>query len=259
MQNSKEYVKSRGAVVFANNTKDTDYISIAGANARLIDRYLGIPTTIVTSDNLTTNRRLDATTGKIIEWKNQGRSQAYDISPYEETLLIDADYLILDRDLEQIFDVMKDYMLFNKNLYIVNPSISETMGTYSLPFVWATAVFFRKTERAKKLFDLVGAIEKNYSYYRALYNIEAGNFRNDYAFSIAHYILNGYTQSEQEYLPWPLTTVPGILDTLEFNDENIVARTPDKAYVIPKQSIHILSKHYLQTENFHKFIESALA
>jgi len=259
MQNSNEHVKSKGAIIFANNTEDTDYVSIAMANARLIERYLEIPTSIITMEESSSNKRLDATTGKVVEWKNKGRSQAYDASPYDETLLIDADYLILDQDLKAIFDIVGDYMLFDKNLYATDPSISETMGTYSLPFVWATAVFFRKTERAKKLFDLVKVIEKNYPYYRALYNIEVGNYRNDYAFAIAHYILNGYSMSDKEYIPWPMITVPGVLNTLEIQDNRIAVRTPDKAYLFPKQSIHILSKHYLQTENFRKFVESSLA
>ena len=252
--------KSRGAVIFANNTDTVDYLSIAEANARLIDRYLSLPTTILTSTTDTPiNRRYDVTNQQVVEWKNFGRSQAFDLSPYDETLLIDADYLIMDDAFAKIFDTLGDYVIPDKNLYATCPDTHETMGEYSLPFVWATAVFFKKTDRSRQLFDFVKQIEKNYSYYRALYNIKDSNYRNDYAFAIAHYVINGYSISCREFLPWPIVTIPGILDALEINNDRLTIRTPDRAYVSPKQSIHILSKTYLQSDKFHKFVESALA
>lgn len=252
--------KSRGAVVFANNTDTVDYLSIAESNARLIDRYLGIPTTILTTtDTGMTNRRYDVTNRQVVEWKNFGRSQAFDLSPYDETLLIDADYLVMDDAFIKVFDTLGDYIIPNKNLYATQPDTHETMGEYSLPFVWATAVFFKKTDRSRQLFDFVKLIEKNYPYYRALYNIKDGNYRNDYAFAIAHYVINGYTVSQREFLPWPIATIPGMLNDLEISGDKLLIRTPNRAYVSPKQSIHILSKTYLQSDKFHKFVESVLA
>jgi hypothetical protein len=260
MLNYGKSEKSRGAVIFANNTETVDYLSIAQANARLIDRYLGLPTTILTTtDDTKTNRRYDVTNQQVVEWKNFGRSKAFDLSPYDETLLVDSDYLIMDDAFSKVFDVINDYMLPDKNLYATNIDVQETMGEYSLPFVWATAIFFKKTDRSRQLFDFVKMIEKNYSYYRALYNIKDGNYRNDYAFAIAHYVINGYTISQREFLPWPIVTVPGVLDSLVLDDNKLTIRTPDRAYVSPKQSIHILSKHYLQTQDFRDLVEAALA
>jgi len=147
----------------------------------------------------------------------------------------------------------------DRNIYVTDPGTVESMGEHSLPFVWATAVFFRKTNRARALFDIVKIVEKNYSYYRALYNIKDSNYRNDYAFAIAHYVINGYAISRREFLPWPILTVPGILDNIDLVGDDLVIRTPSRAYVSPKQSIHILSKTYLQSSAFAKFAESALA
>jgi hypothetical protein len=258
MQNCDRSVKSKGAIIFANNTRDFDYIKIAEANARLIERYLRLPTTILNSDSQG-NRRLDATTGQFVEWKNLGRSRAYELSPYDETLLLDADYLMLDDTLLKMFDTGHPYLLVDKNTYVTDPNLQERMGQYSLPFVWATAVMFRKDPRTEMLFDLIKLIEANYGYYRALYNIDAANYRNDYAFAIAHYILSGYQISQEQMFPVPITTVPGQLDRLELRKHQIVARTPDRAYVLPRSNIHILSKHYLQTRDFQDFVEAALA
>lgn len=258
MQNYDTSGKSRGAIIFANNTQEFDYFKIAEANAKLIERYLGLPTTILSSSGEST-QRLDVTTGRFVEWKNRGRSQAYDLSPYDETLLLDADYLVLDDTLLTAFSTGQPYLLFDKNTYVTDPDLRETMGRYSLPFVWATAVMFRRNPKTAMLFDLVKVIETNYGYYRALYNIEATNYRNDYAFAIAHHILSGYQWSGEQFFPSPITTVPGLLEKLELRQHQIVARTPDRAYVLPRQSIHILSKHYLQSQDFDKFVEAALA
>lgn len=260
MPNYEKLGNSRGAVIFANNTNVVDYLSIAETNARLIDRHLGIPTTILTTDTYTgVNRRYDVTNQRVVEWKNFGRSQALDLSPYDETLLIDADYLVLDDSFVKVFDTLGDYVIPDKNLYVTDPDARETMGEYSLPFVWATAIFFRRTRRTRALFDVVKMIEKNYSYYRALYNIKDSNYRNDYAFAIAHYMINGYTISRREFLPWPIMTIPGVLNDIDLVNDNLVIRTPTRAYLSPKQSIHILSKTYLQSTEFSNFAERALA
>lgn len=259
MQNYDVSEKSRGAVIFANNTETVDYVSIAQINARLIEKHLSIPTTIITSESARTNQRFDVTNQRFVDWKNFGRSKAIAMSPYEETLLIDADYLVLDSSLLKAFDTMGDYVLPNRNLYVTDLDLHETMGAYSLPLVWATAILFRKTSRSRQLFEIANMVEKNYAYYRALYNIESQNFRNDCAFAIAHYVLNGYCISQKEFLPWPIVTVPGVLDSLEWHHSNIVIRTPDRAYVTPRQSIHILSKTYLQSIDFQKFAETAIA
>lgn len=258
MQNSDKSEKSRGAIIFANNTRDFDYVKIATANARLIEKNLGLPTTVLTAESQG-NRRLDSTTGQFVEWKNFGRSQAYDLSPYNETLLLDADYLMIDDSMLMMFDNRHPYLLVDKNTYVTDPDLKENMGRYSLPFVWATAVMFRKDHKAKMLFDLVKMIESNYGYYRALYNVEASNYRNDYAFAIAHYILSGYQISQEQMFPIGITTMPGTLDRLEWREKHIIARAPNRAYVLPRQNIHILSKHYLQSEDFQRFVEAALA
>lgn len=256
MVNSDKLEKSRGVVIIANNTADTDYISIAEANARLVKQYLGLPTTVIETTPVS-NRRFDTQTNRFVEWNNTGRYDAYNLSPYDETLLLDADYLILDNNLSKLFETTTDYTLFDKNTYINNNITKHTMGQYSLPFVWATAVIFKRTLKSEILFDLVAKIQRNYKYYRDLYNIAESNFRNDYAFAIADNILNGYSQ--QNFAPWSITTVSGPIDSLELRDTQLIVRTAERAWVLPKQNLHVMNKQYLQSNNFKNFIETACA
>ena len=103
MPNLNESAKSKGVVIFATNTRETDYVAIAEQNARLVQHFLGLPTTIVSATDTGTNRRFSSDTGTFVEWNNFGRHEAYEASPYDETIILDADYLILDDSLFRTF------------------------------------------------------------------------------------------------------------------------------------------------------------
>lgn len=244
MQNSEKSEKSRGVVIFATNTSETDYVGIAEQNARLVKHFMGLPTTIVSANDSGNNKRFSTDLNKFVEWKNFGRHEAYEASPYDETIILDADYLVFDDSLCKLFECQFDYLLFDKNRYVNIEQQSSVMGPHSLPFVWATAVLFRKSEKSKMFFDLVGKIRRNYDYYRLLYNVQEGNFRNDYAFAIAHYILEGNQLAPKSFAPNAILTFTGEIHSIRY-DTNLVVRTPSKGYVLPRQNLHIMSKSYL--------------
>jgi hypothetical protein len=131
------------------------------------------------------------------------------------------------------------------------------MGPHSLSTLWATILIFNKTDKSKMLFDLAGRIQKHYSYYRKLYNIAQSNFRNDNAFTIADNILNGYTQDPANYIPWGIVTVSDQIDRLELKDKKLYLIAKGQGYVLPKQSLHIISKSYLLSDEYLKLIETA--
>jgi hypothetical protein len=256
MQNLEKSVKSRGVVIFASNTSETNYVAIAEQNARLVEHFMGLPTTIVTPTDSGSNKRYSTDTNSFVEWKNFGRNEAYESSPYDETIVLDADYLVFDDSLVRLFSVEFDYLLFDKNRYVNIEQQPSVMGPHSLPYVWATAVLFRKSEKAKMLFDLVGKVRRNYDYYRLLYNIQESNFRNDYAFAIAHYILSGNSINTASFAPWSIHTVTGQIDGITCAN-NILVRTPDKGYVLPYQNLHIMSKAWLTSPALKELVDGA--
>jgi hypothetical protein len=129
------------------------------------------------------------------------------------------------------------------------------MGETSLPYVWATVVLFRKTERAELFFNLIGRIQRNYGYYRSLYNIREGNYRNDYAFAIANSILSGYTLNEEQGIPWNLFTITDPISNIEYTEHFLKVRQDSRAIVVPHQCIHIMDKNYLLSDNFKELVE----
>ena len=92
-----------GALIFARNNERTDYIAMARWSAKNIERHLGIPTHIVTDDSAPgSNSRYFSDVGTVT-WHNLNRMDAYRLSPWDRTLVLDADYVV---DVEiSFFDV----------------------------------------------------------------------------------------------------------------------------------------------------------
>jgi hypothetical protein len=254
MNNSKKFVKSRGIVAFANNTPQVDYVKIAEQTLKVAGHILGLPYTIVSDEDVgTDNKRYDIDTGEFIPWRNNNRYQVYEKSPYDETLVIDADYLVLDQNLLKVFSQPWDYLL-QRYTTALTQEFPTVMGPNSLPFIWGTVFAFRKTSRAKLFFDLVGRVQDNYSYYRLLFNMQERNFRNDYAFAIADILLNGYSVASTT-IPGTMITVDQVIDSIKIKDNQLVIKDNNRAYVIPRTNLHIMSKVYLQSTNFAQLVE----
>ena len=63
---------------------------------------------------------------------------------------MDTDYLVLDNSLLNYFNTSWDYLIPNRNINLGQDEFTDTMGMYSLPFVWATVIMFRKTDKVPK-------------------------------------------------------------------------------------------------------------
>jgi len=259
MKNSKKSEKSRGIVAFAYNVDTIDYVSIAKNILELASQLLGIPYTLITDkefENTNYTMRCDVDTGEFIKWRNVGRHHAYELSPYDETLVIDVDYLILDNNLNKIFDVNWDYLLARTSTALTT-TWSSQMGETSLPYVWATVFAFRKTPRAQMFFDLVGRIQRNYAYYCALFNVQERNFRNDYAFAMADIILNGYALYKKS-IPGSILAVDQPIESICLSNKKVIVKDKNRAYVLPRTNLHIMSKTYLQSDDCQQFINQVL-
>ena len=254
--------KSKGIVAFAANTEATDYLAIAEQTVPLAGQVLGLPYTIITEEQINdyayTNFRYDRDSKEFVQWRNIGRNLAYELSPYDETLVIDIDYIVQDRELLKIFELDWDYILMRDARSLNNEYIPATMGSNSLPFVWATVFAFRKTERAEMFFNLVQRIQNNYHYYRDLFNVESRQYRNDYAFAIADVILNGFRVNYNS-IPGPLLNVTQSIESITIKDNKFIIKDTSKAYVVPKMNLHLMGKQYLQTDNFKEFIINVMA
>lgn len=209
---------TRGVLIFAQNNAEIDYAKISLFAAKRVKEFLNVPVSIVTdSKDWLLNSQPDAETvfdqiipifndttqtrkfydgslaSKRLTWKNLSRSDCYDLTPYDETLVIDSDYIISSDNLNKIWGSNYEFLIY-KNSYDLSQwrddSCFRYFNQYAIPFYWATAFYFKKTAAVESFFTLVKYVKDNWSYFRALYFIDSSTFRNDYAFSIAIHIMN---------------------------------------------------------------------
>ena len=214
---------STGALIFAFNNESIDYVSMAAWSAKNIQRHLGIPTTLVTDtavdsavfdqiiytavDNSTNTRHFgDVGT---VTWHNLNRMDAYALTPYSQTLVLDADYVVASNQLQSVLDSQEDFMC-HRTAYDVTGLQTfadlNVFGQYRFPMWWATVMMFRTGERARLIFESMSMIRDNWTHYRHLYANPRSTYRNDHALSIALNIENGHTLQTTD-IPWGLASL----------------------------------------------------
>lgn len=198
-----------GALIFARNNEQIDYEAMARWSAKNIERHLGIPTHIVTEDtSIGTNTRHFSDVGTVT-WHNLNRMDAYTLSPWDRTLVLDADYVVASDQLKSLLDADQDF-LAHKVAYDVtgcnNFEGLNTFGDNQMPMWWATVMMFRRSQHAELIFDCMQMIRDNWLHYRALYKNSKPTYRNDHALSIALGIVNGHT-SNYPGIPWELASL----------------------------------------------------
>ena len=213
-----------GALIFAFNNEKTDYVQMAAWSAERIRRYLNIPVAVVTD---ATDAGLHQQFEKVIfagaetggsryfedyadtvSWHNAGRTNAYRLSPFDQTLVLDSDYVVCSDQLKAVLNAPQDFLAHRTAFNVAWPAdpFLDTFGRNQFPMWWATVMMFRKSATAQYIFDAMTMIKSHWQHYRTLYGITEKNYRNDYALSIALGIVSGHTL-KVDSIPWPICSV----------------------------------------------------
>jgi len=269
---------SRGVVLIAQNNKEINYVEQAVFLAKRIKKYLNLPTSLITNDteylnkhnlniyfdNVITAESKPYTIKKYkdgliyqnsLEFKNTNRSDVYDLTPYEETLLLDTDLIISDDLFVNCFTQSFDLLMYSNAFEISgwrDTGEFEFITDAGPKFYWATAIFFRKSVENKIFFDLVKHIQENWPHYKKLYQIVSPVFRNDFAFSIAVHIMNGYTANDF------VKEMPGTLYYTTDRDELVKLEEDNFLFLVEKENqyeqflarikgktVHVMNKYSL--------------
>jgi len=267
---------SRGAILFAFNSPKYDYYSMAEYAAKRIDHFLGLPVTLVTDEaSLPSNPKFNFDNIVLVEpdknnirdyavWINKGRYQAYELSPYDETLLLDTDYVVNSDKLLKTFDTSIDFCCHDTTSFFMHPNAAqEVLSAYSFKTLWATVISFRKTQRAKHIFECLEMVQKNYEHYADIHSFIAGVYRNDYGLTLALRIANGHIVQPNDIIPWNLlhvgknTSVYSNSES-EFNTEFTIMFDNWQRGKIRKEFITIkdMDFHAMNKENFLELIKN---
>ncbi len=192
------------------------------------------------------------------EFNNQPRVLSYKYSPYDETIVLDTDYIIMNNHFDSVWNNKNDILINRDAIDLKGDSFGDItdqkLSKFGIPMYWATIVYFKKSKFAKTFFNLVDYISEEYNFFQFLYSFKKGFYRNDFSFSIAVHILNGYINQGISSFPESsiLTSYQkdGIAQFKDSNEIIFFAHKVDEPWRdtlvnIKNQNIHIMNKREL--------------
>lgn len=265
-----------GALIFAFNNEETDYLEMAAWSAQNIRRHLNLPVAVVTDADPRDPRvsgfnqviAANAATGgtryfedyeKTVSWHNAGRTDAYSLSPYDRTLVLDADYIVASDQLRTIINADSDFMCHRYAFDLARGQRLNELnqfGQHGLPMWWATVMMFRKSNTAQYIFDSMNMVRDNWQHYRDLYGIQKSTYRNDFALSIALGIVSGHTGQVDE-IPWDLNSlVPDTKVSRFDNPDTYLLEYTDQDKKLKQMSFMGLDFHAMGKKHLGDIIEA---
>lgn len=225
---------TKGLLFFAHNNPEIDYLKLACMSSTMARYNLGIENiTVVTDSNSLdyTSKHIDVDkyipniiltdkdqefkrknyrnyrdtshTVKSLSFYNANRCDSFDISPYDETIVLDVDYLILSDSLNNCWGHKNELMLHHEvqDIQFKRENTWKRVDDIGITMYWATVCYFQKTAYTQSFFDVVKHVKANWPFYKDLYNLPGTIYRNDYSFSVAAHVMNGFQSEAQPQLP----------------------------------------------------------
>ena len=287
---------SNGILLFAYNST-YDYVKIANACAALAKKYTiqtdgkrfwELPVTVVTDsfgalkinemkpcyfdnvivhDTEDTNKRTVRNTHdkstEVIDWRNLTRADAFDLSPYDKTLMLDCDYFMFNLNLGELFRTDVEFTCYKDVHDVTGTGLFRNdarLSEYSVPMLWATVIYFTKSSFSRSVFDMMQLIKENYLYYSRVYGFKASPYRNDFALSIAYHAMCGYGLEDTLPFKMPmLSTTTDLIDIRENGDVIYQYKKNKEMFtgITCQQDLHIMNKAALTDEILEKIIQHA--
>jgi len=204
------------------------------------------------------------------EFNNQNRVLSYKYSPYDETILLDTDYIVMNDNFDHIWGCNDDMIMNHKAIDLQSNEFGaiedQRLSNHGIPLYWATVVYFKKSPFTKRFFDLINYIREEYNFFQFLYGFKVGFYRNDFSFSIAAHIFNGYITTGFRSFPeesiltsYPKDTIAEVLDSKEiiFASHNVDEPWKSTLVNIKDMNVHIMNKRELIRVS-EKFIGSCM-
>ena len=221
--------EQRGVCFFAYNNDQLDYVELAIIAAKYVKKHLKLPVClitnegseswleeskpkklinesfdyiVITNDEMKQNRRrhFDSPwTSFTAQFNNSNKHKIYEYSPFEQTLLLDIDYIVKTDVLLKYFDDDNSVCMFDNALTVRNELPDErerALYDAGIKMWWSTVIYFDRSDFSKLFFDTWAHIADNYAFYQYLYNFPSKLFRTDYCVSIAVHMLGGMQDNQ---------------------------------------------------------------
>jgi hypothetical protein len=236
---------SQGFLLFAHNNEEIDYGVLAAWTAKRISQRLDKPVSLVADAGTRKSLEqkglakyfdqiINSEVGyaqskryrdKQLSFHNYDRCNAWELTPYNETMIIDTDIVIQSAAMNKIWNNRDDLVVCRASVdaFDVHATRSEflRLSDPGIDFYWATEFYFRKTEESRVFFETCKWVRSNYNWLRNIYGIFK-LLRNDHIWSIALHELGG-TQNATwcPTLPWTLIHVTDDVNIHSMTDTSI--------------------------------------
>ena len=190
---------SKGFLVLAQNS-DVNYVRQVYALALSIKA----PQPTINNVSIITNDPLPAGFSKAFDkvipiyfgdsaanstWKVENRWKLYRSSPYDETIVLDADMLVLD-NIEHVWKFSNERDLFftssvvdYKSRIVVDDTYRKMFVANDLPNLYSGMCYFKKSQLAEDFFKLLEFITNNWN--KIFYEVAPKNMQNFYSFDVS--------------------------------------------------------------------------
>ena len=208
---------SRGILQFVHNNGTFDYNKLAIASLLHIKYYLKENVSLVTDEStfkqmqqnysehvdlydqiifdetpMENNSRLY--NEERITFKNFNRLLAYDLSPYDETIVVDVDYLVQSDALKLVWDSPEPLRINRESVSVNNLTWTDDkfrgvgkqrISDTGIDFYWGTVFYFRKCDEMKAFFDHTKYVYDNWSFFQKVHFTHEPNIRVDHILSMS--------------------------------------------------------------------------
>jgi hypothetical protein len=184
---------TRGFVIMAQDIENsTTYYNCAKALEGSVKRVMPEANiTIITNSMLPYGDQAPNT-----NWKLQNDWQVYDASPYDETIKLEAD-MFMPRNIDHWWDVLahKDIVVsscirnFKQEISNIR-AYRRFIDDNALPDVYNSITYFKKSDIAKKFFEIVKDVFENWEEYKATLKCNSNEIvTTDWTYAIACHIM----------------------------------------------------------------------
>jgi hypothetical protein len=169
---------TKGIVVLAQNNEKVDYVQQACLLALSLKKHNPEELISIITDDAVPAKYVDLFDNIIpiiwnddaadFEWKIQNRWKIYHMSPYDKTIVLDTDILIL-QNISSWWDFLDNYeMFFTNKVYtyrgtlIENDYYRKTFTSNNLPNLYSGFHYFEKGEFAHKFYKWLEFVVQNW-------------------------------------------------------------------------------------------------
>jgi hypothetical protein len=168
---------TKGIVVLAQNNATDNYVEQAALLAMSLHTYNDVPISLITNDQVPEEyvSLFDkiipipfADSAKVSDWKIENRWKIYHASPYDETIVMDTDMLVL-QNIDVWWDFLSNYEVFYTSNVLTYKGETANTSYYrktfidnELPNLFCGLHYFKKSDFAQQFYTWLELVVNNW-------------------------------------------------------------------------------------------------